>query len=240
MRKVAFTLAEVLITIGIIGVVSALTIPLLVAKYNERVTVAKVKETYAMLAYAEKRWEDELDCVGDVAACISGCKANSTCTLSELVKHIKYSDIVFKGDKTKKTWLYDLAYGLNGEPSRFCGVTTYSRDGGPGLKMLLPNGVSVDFEIDNYVQSINGNMDINNSAGPNRVGIDVFPFGIGAYKNDKYKGLNPYHAEDNAPGDDQGLCPTRNGNICSPDDGRSPTAYVLKHNKLFNLKDLGY
>jgi prepilin-type N-terminal cleavage/methylation domain-containing protein len=240
MKNKAFTLAEVLITLGIIGVVSALTIPTLTAKYQERVTVAKVKETYAILANAEKHWEDELGCMGDITACISGCSAFSTCTLSELVKHIKYSDIVLKGDKTKKHWLPTLVYALNGQESLYSGVTTYGRDPYPGLKMLLPNGVSVDFEIDTYVQSINGNMDINNSAAPNRVGIDVFPFAIGAYKNNKYKGLNPYHGEDSSPSDDKGLCATRNGNICSPDDGRSPTAYVLKHNKLFNLKNLGY
>ena len=34
--KVAFTLAEVLITLGIIGVVAALTIPTLIAKYQEK------------------------------------------------------------------------------------------------------------------------------------------------------------------------------------------------------------
>ena len=38
-RKSAFTLAEVLITIGIIGIVSALILPSLVANYREKVFV---------------------------------------------------------------------------------------------------------------------------------------------------------------------------------------------------------
>ncbi|MCM1339796.1 MAG: type II secretion system GspH family protein [Muribaculaceae bacterium] len=234
----AFTLAEVLITLGIIGVVAAMTIPGLMSKYREIVTVSKVKETYSILAQAEKRWEEELDCLGDVAACISGCESFTACTLKDLVKNIKYSDIVFKGQNNNKHWLADSCFALNGQRSLYGGVTkgdTYS-----GVKMLLPNGASVDFEIDTNKQSIAGHIDINNSAPPNRIGIDVFPIGIGAYKNDYYKGLQPYHTEDNETGDDKGLCAIRNGKICSPDDGRSPTAYVLKHNKVFDLKKLGY
>ena len=42
-RKCAFTLAEVLITLGIIGVVAALTIPTLISKYQEKQTIVKLK-----------------------------------------------------------------------------------------------------------------------------------------------------------------------------------------------------
>lgn len=36
MKKFGFTLAEVLITLGIIGVVAAMTMPTLVSKYRQR------------------------------------------------------------------------------------------------------------------------------------------------------------------------------------------------------------
>ena len=49
-----FTLAEVLITLGIIGVVAALTIPTLVQKYDERATVVKVKQFYSDFSEAYK------------------------------------------------------------------------------------------------------------------------------------------------------------------------------------------
>ena len=39
----AFTLAEVLITLGIIGVVAALTLPNLVANYKKQVLVTQLK-----------------------------------------------------------------------------------------------------------------------------------------------------------------------------------------------------
>ena len=48
----AFTLAEVLITLAIIGVVAAITIPTLVQRYQERVTVTKLKKAYSLLNQA--------------------------------------------------------------------------------------------------------------------------------------------------------------------------------------------
>ena len=47
--KKAFTLAEVLITLGIIGVVAAMTIPTLITQYNERVNLTKIKQTVNIL-----------------------------------------------------------------------------------------------------------------------------------------------------------------------------------------------
>lgn len=52
--KNGFTLAEVLITLGIIGVVAALTVPTLVQSYKERTTVAKLKEAFSIISQAQK------------------------------------------------------------------------------------------------------------------------------------------------------------------------------------------
>ncbi|MEE3350050.1 MAG: type II secretion system protein, partial [Candidatus Gastranaerophilaceae bacterium] len=48
-RRAAFTLAEVLITLGIIGVVAALTLPTLINNYQKQETISKLKKVYAML-----------------------------------------------------------------------------------------------------------------------------------------------------------------------------------------------
>ena len=48
-RKIAFTLAEVLITLGIIGVVAALTIPSVIQNYKKQVTVNQLKKVYSTL-----------------------------------------------------------------------------------------------------------------------------------------------------------------------------------------------
>ena len=51
-RKTAFTLAEVLITLGIIGVVAALTLPVITEKVNEIIMVNKLKKVYSVLSQA--------------------------------------------------------------------------------------------------------------------------------------------------------------------------------------------
>lgn len=48
-KKKAFTLAEVLITLGIIGIIAAMTLPTLVAKYKKLVIETSLKKTYSEL-----------------------------------------------------------------------------------------------------------------------------------------------------------------------------------------------
>ena len=51
-RKFAFTLAEVLITLGIIGVVAAITLPSLIQRNIEKQRVAQLKKAYSELSQA--------------------------------------------------------------------------------------------------------------------------------------------------------------------------------------------
>lgn len=50
MNKRGFTLAEVLITLGIIGIIAAMTLPTVVNKYKEKETVTKLKKFYSILS----------------------------------------------------------------------------------------------------------------------------------------------------------------------------------------------
>ena len=52
LRSAGFTLAEVLITIGIIGVVSAMTIPNIITHYQKQKTVTKLKKAYSQVNQA--------------------------------------------------------------------------------------------------------------------------------------------------------------------------------------------
>ena len=60
-KRAAFTLAEVFITLGIIGVVAALTIPTLTKAYQKHITLTRVKQTYSMFAQALKLSEIDHD-----------------------------------------------------------------------------------------------------------------------------------------------------------------------------------
>ncbi len=56
----AFTLAEVLITLGIVGVIAALTLPALIVKCDEMIMVNKVKRSYSEIANAVEMRKAEL------------------------------------------------------------------------------------------------------------------------------------------------------------------------------------
>ena len=51
-RQVAFTLAEVLITLGVIGIVAAMTLPALIQRQQEKATVTALKKFYSVMSQA--------------------------------------------------------------------------------------------------------------------------------------------------------------------------------------------
>ena len=57
--KKAFTLAETLITLGIIGVVAAMTIPGLMTKYKKHLVETRLARTYSIITQAIKLAEEE-------------------------------------------------------------------------------------------------------------------------------------------------------------------------------------
>lgn len=57
MERKGFTLAEVLITLGIIGVVAALTLPVLIGSYKKNTTLTTLKKDYSVFAQAFKAAE---------------------------------------------------------------------------------------------------------------------------------------------------------------------------------------
>ena len=59
MKIKAFTLAEVLITLGVIGVIAAITIPMLITKYQKFQTVTRLKGTYSQIAQAIRLSQDD-------------------------------------------------------------------------------------------------------------------------------------------------------------------------------------
>ncbi len=60
LRKfVGFTLAEIILTLGVIGVVAAITIPTLVTNYQKKSTATQLKKTYALINQAVRMAEAE-------------------------------------------------------------------------------------------------------------------------------------------------------------------------------------
>ena len=59
MRQKAFTLAEVLITLGIIGVIAAMTLPSLITNYKGHILYTQLQKSYSVMQNALQMMNNE-------------------------------------------------------------------------------------------------------------------------------------------------------------------------------------
>jgi prepilin-type N-terminal cleavage/methylation domain-containing protein len=247
--KTAFTLAEVLITLGIIGIVAALTIPTLINKYQEQEAVSKVKETYSMVSQAVNQWAGDIGCVGQIQKCMAAMdwQWGEVYPEEPRMDWTHYLKVI---DKRTRRWDGTIPGWLNYERYFIDGTQVTDGNAGSGCYMgvgkkyeahrtfqyLLANGVilAVSDGVGSFMW-----MDINGSKGPNRIAKDQFPIGFGRWDSTGY-GVIPYYTECTWIGSSEGVCSYNCPSPCNPDDGKSPTAYVLKHSKLPDLTTMGY
>ena len=83
-RKAAFTLAEVLITLGIIGIVAALTLPVIISDVKNSQLEAGLKKAYSVLGQALNMYQAE-----NGERIIAGDATNSRMIKSYLMQYIK-------------------------------------------------------------------------------------------------------------------------------------------------------
>lgn len=178
----AFTLAEVLITLGIIGVVAAITIPSLLTNIRNKDLQAKLKKTYSEWNQVSMQFMDDNEMsIPDFVANEYVEKYNARAFTAELPKYIKgvtkYSDWNW-GTKDD-----DGNTGVNSQPYK-----TYNLK---GVATATPcdstsyGGISFDiggkyFSFDDPPKSgYNGPrlcVDLNGKDKPNTFGIDIFSF----------------------------------------------------------------
>ncbi len=177
LKKAAFTLAETLITLTIIGVVAALTIPNLISKYQKHTYVVGLKKAYSQLQNAVKMIPitqgcpaGDFDCAGwndewDKATNIEGQEFNGRI-------YNKRTYLLSKQFKINK-----LCYG--GSTDEICkkieNIPTWSFD-------------SAFITNDGMIFSSSG-VDINGFKGPNKWGRDQFAFEINSSPWNSYQGI---------------------------------------------------
>ena len=206
-KKCAFTLAEVLITLGIIGVVAAITIPSLMAATQEASLVPKVKKTYSTLAQALKLASNDYDTPGDfslifeegksasqitkeLATYMNGaryCDAGSSAKgCSDLNYKIKYASLIKNGDSNTAAQSSRIINSprivlLDGTviaiTSQGHGCGDYEASGA-----ILNNGVNTG-NMWHQIRSNCGEIffDVNGPKRPNQFGVDAY--GINVYQN---------------------------------------------------------
>ena len=184
-KRNAFTLAEVLITLGIIGIVAAMTLPVLTKKYHESVTINAVQASYSLLQNAY------LNLVNDYGSPENWSSQSYVSVMSEnylnlFAKQLKFSKLC--GRDITKTCLGNRYVTLSGSLSDIQDSMTTSARG------ILSNGNLIVF----YITQANCNrnlgntkllqnvcgwvfVDINGQRKPNKIGEDGFYFWISKY-----------------------------------------------------------
>lgn len=226
----AFTLAEVLITLGVIGIVAALVIPVL-ENYQKTQYVTALKKAYTTTNQALKQMSADYGCIDDLKCTglfdsTTGSDSNFGDALIKYFKISKNCGII--GTVNEECWPKQTNPYIDGTYPTNYNYNTYSY-----YKFTTADGMS--FAIRNYKNDCNtptystgktGNMlqvcghlyvDINGSKKPNFHGRDTFYFWI---TNGKGALLYPYGGIDTnwngtSTGDFWWNYPGRNG--CSKD-----------------------
>ena len=176
-RVFAFTLAEVLITLVIIGVIAALTIPNLMQKYTEQTTVKKVQKFYSNLSNAYKlamKDNGTADEWGLTPFDEPGASKIYTLLFKPYFKIAKDCGVKNTG-KCLKNERYKY---LNNSVAQSYGELNYH------YKLLLDDGSAVSLKVEEHpnIYNIAIMYDINGKKEPNTWGKDMFYFAI---KNNK-------------------------------------------------------
>ena len=131
--KKGFTLAEVLITLGIIGIVAAMTMPVLIAAHRKHIVVTKLEKVYSVFNQAVRTSIVEH---GDVTEWVIDCGNSNDvkCTTEEALewfneyigKYLQITDITKRDDNTGfyvflndgtildiANFIYDINFYLN-------------------------------------------------------------------------------------------------------------------------------
>ena len=205
-KKLAFTLAEVLITLGIIGVVAALTLPTLIQKYQKQQAVTQLKATYTILAQAFEQAQADY---GDVSTwgidAIYGQDANDNKNREEVGKNVAETYLLPYIKPLKNYALTSLQnIGYSGVFNLDGTIDNYSYSF-KRYTMVLTNGAIVAIGVNSgcaaYKYDENGNKycstsilsdiyiitDINGLKKPNTMGKDVFVMQLNSNKFDFYK-----------------------------------------------------
>ena len=149
-KKPAFTLAEVLITLGIIGVVAAMTMPVLMSKYREKVFLTQLKKMVAIVEQMLVNINYENGSLDIFESCYD-------LELSE--RRYCYSDIFIKYS------------GVNPDTLTFKDVHPVQR------YIYFADGSRLNINAPNEGARFNTyNFDVNGDKGPNKGGIDQFEF----------------------------------------------------------------
>lgn len=178
LNKKGFTLAEVLITLGIIGVVAAMTIPTLIQAYKEKQAISQLIATQSIMSRALKLAEEEYGEVeGWDANKFDG--ASATIVADRLKPFLKLSVDCGLQDPNGKCFENKMTKLLNGKNYENWAINNRM------YKIKLLNGTSIGLVAYPDLRTpIVFGVDINGKNFPNIMGKDIFLF---RYENNSFR-----------------------------------------------------
>ena len=173
-RKIAFTLAEVLITLGIIGVVASLTLPSVIHQYRKKALETQFKTAYSFINQALVMTKQDL---GSNSLFDDYTVYNSEqgyVYANEFVKAF-YKRLRVVGNATLKSTDYSIY--SDGNIKRYTNHKEFTFD---IPEKLLENGMTLHAFVAGTLDGrhIGIVVDTNGNKGPNRSGHDLFTFKI--------------------------------------------------------------
>lgn len=186
--KKAFTLAEVLITLGIIGIVAAMTLPAVIQKNTEKETVTKLKKFNSTMNQAfmmAKNEHGEIENWGLSTAGMSeepsedeliNHNATRNKFLQIMTKYLKVTRICKQGENECKKY---TRYSLDGTIFQTFAPMIILNDGMSIVGINVTSGsCSSNFGTSSQLQHVCGEIfvDLNGPKPPNKTGKDVFLF----------------------------------------------------------------
>ena len=170
-RLAAFTLAEVLITLGIIGVVSAMTVPTLMQNYQRQSYVTQLHKVYNEMSQALLRYQTDKNAVNLREAGLTSANAVNSfiTTYLKVVKDCGNDFSACFGSDYKKINGTSLSFG---EASSAAGVFVLA--GGQSIAIFSRNSDSQQYS--NSIATIL--VDVNGKKGPNIQGRDFYQMDI--------------------------------------------------------------
>lgn len=216
-----FTLAEVLITLGIIGIVAALTMPALIAKYQKQETVTKLKKFYSVMSQAITRAEEDF---GPIEYWDFGKNKETIVFFNQYLKpYLQVVETYEVGEfPTDITYLCAKGNSCN----------SYG-DLVNNPKFVLADGtmiIATDYiaEAGTNRPAMNVIVDLNGFRLPNKYGRDVFAFTMQHDKKFVPAGIGITNAVEGEHGYDRDYIRDGNGRGCSKDrDGFWCAALIM-------------
>jgi len=181
-RHIAFTLAEVLIVLGIIGIVAEMTLPSLMQSSQKTATVAQLKEFYssfnqALSMYMQNQGCSDMNCTG-IFAGNQLQAANGTAIQTALKSVLKVSKSCTY-NSCDSTFTYPVKY-IDKSPANTLAQTGHSFVTANGATFAILDPVTNSPECGSSSKTSCGNVyvDLNGAKGPNVWGMDIFDFVI--------------------------------------------------------------